>query len=64
MSLAISLKEVRYSTILILLGLALMAVFFLALGAGQVAIPLKDTLLILMSKIGLASYTPDTVYET
>ena len=36
----------------------------MALSIGQVTIPVKDILLILLSKTGLASYTSDGIYET
>src|SRR5258708_17631778 len=61
---AITLKETKHTAILALLGVALVIVFLLALGVGQVTIPLQDTVLIFLSKAGLASYTQDTVYET
>src|SRR3954469_9661037 len=61
---ALTLKDTKHTFTLALLTLALVAVFLVALGIGQVSIPLKDTILIFLSKAGLASYTPDTVYET
>jgi iron complex transport system permease protein len=61
----ITLKDQRTIVILTFLALALVVVFIVALGIGQVGIPLKDSVLILLHKVGLASsYTPDSVFET
>ncbi len=61
---AFALKHTKHSVVFTFLAVMLIAVFLLALGTGQVMIPLKDMLLIFLSKIGLTSYTPGTVYET
>ncbi|MEJ0057161.1 MAG: iron ABC transporter permease [Bacteroidota bacterium] len=61
---AIALKDSKTAVILTILGIALVVVFILALSIGQVTIPVKDILQITLYKFGLASYTPDTVYET
>jgi iron complex transport system permease protein len=62
---ALTLKDQKTTVILTFLAIALVVIFILALGLGQVHIPVKDTVLILLNKTGLlSSYTPDAVFET
>jgi iron complex transport system permease protein len=62
---AITLKESKSTFIVTLLAIALVVVFIFALSIGQVTVPVKDIVRILLHKAGLLpSYTPDAVYET
>lgn len=62
---SIILKDQKTAVILTLLAITLIVVFIVALGMGQVNIPVKESVLILLHKAGLlSSYSPDLVNET
>ena len=61
----IALKDQKTAIVLVALALMLLGVFIFALGIGQVSIPVKDSILILLHKAGLfSSYAPDAIFET
>lgn len=64
MTTAITLKEQKVGTILGVLSIVLVLVILLTLSIGQVVIPVKDIVMIMLYKIGLTSQVPDAVHET
>lgn len=64
MIVAIPLKQQEVGTILSVLAVALVLVMLIALSIGQVTIPVKDIVMIMLYKAGLSAQEPDTVFET
>jgi len=61
---ALTWKQQRVSTIVGALAVVLVVVALVALSIGQVTIPIKDILSIILFKVGLISQQPDAIYET
>jgi iron complex transport system permease protein len=61
---AITRKQQSVSTIVSALAVVLVVVALVALSIGQVTIPIKDILSIMLYKVGLIAQQPDAVYET
>ena len=57
-------KQQKVSTVISVLSVMLVLAVLLALSIGQVTIPAKDIVMILLHKTGLISYQPDAVLET
>jgi len=61
---AIPLKQQKVGTVLGVLAVVLVMVMLVALSIGQVTIPVKDIVMIMLYKAGLTAQEPDAVFET
>ncbi|MCW5911084.1 MAG: iron ABC transporter permease [Cyclobacteriaceae bacterium] len=61
---AITWKQQKVSTIIGILSVALVVVALVALSIGQVTIPVKDIVSVVLYKVGLTTQQPDAIHET
>lgn len=57
-------KQQKVSAVISVLSVVLVLAILLALSIGQVTIPVKEIVMIVLHKVGLISYEPDAVLET